>query len=71
MKGKQQHTTLEREVAAGEKEVVKAKEKLARLRRRLPPLEAEDYNLLGPGGEKVALSSVRGERRDVRPRFKY
>ena len=65
MKGKQQHATLEREIAAGEREVVKAKEKVARLRRRLPPLEIEDYDLLGPGGEKVALSAVLGDKEDL------
>jgi predicted dithiol-disulfide oxidoreductase (DUF899 family) len=54
-----------REISKVEKEAVKAKEKLARLRRRLPAQEIEDYTLTEAGGKPVALSSVFGEKEDL------
>lgn len=44
---------------------MKAKEKLAKLRRRLPGLEVEGYALLDAVGEKVALSSFFGEKDEL------
>lgn len=64
MRGKQD-ATLERRIAAAEKEVVKAKATVARLRRRRPRLDIEDYDLHGPGGEKVPLSSLFGDKDDL------
>lgn len=60
-----ERVNLEREIPKVEKEAVKAKEKLAKLRRRLPALEVEDYSLVGAGGEKVTLSSVFGEKDEL------
>jgi len=56
---------LERELSKAEKEVRRAKERLAKLQRRLPPLEMADYALAGPGGEKVTLSSLFGKHDDL------
>lgn len=56
---------LDHEISKAEKEAMKAKEKLAKLRRRLPDLEVEDYTLLDAAGEKVALSSLFGEKDEL------
>lgn len=60
-----ERVNLEREISKVEKEAVKAKEKLAKLRRRLPAQEIEDYTLTEAGGKTVALSSVFGEKDDL------
>lgn len=49
---------LDGEISKTEKEIMKARQKLARLCRRLPGLQVEDYTLTDPGGEKVSLSSL-------------
>jgi predicted dithiol-disulfide oxidoreductase (DUF899 family) len=56
---------LEHEISKAGKEVIKAKEKLAKLRRRLPGLEVEDYTLLEARGNKVTLSSFFGEKDEL------
>ena len=56
---------VDHEISKAEKEAMEAKEKLAKLRRRLPGLEVEDYTLLDAAGEKVALSSLFGEKDEL------
>lgn len=56
---------VEREISKVQKDIMRGKERLARLRRRLPAVEVEDYTLTEAGGEKVPLSSAFGEKEDL------
>lgn len=56
---------LERELSEAEENLVKAKEKLAELRRQLPRQEVKDYALKGWDGKEATLSSFFGEKKDL------
>jgi predicted dithiol-disulfide oxidoreductase (DUF899 family) len=56
---------LKRELAEAEEELVKAKERLAELRRQLPKEEVTDYALKGWDGADARLSSFFGDKKDL------
>lgn len=53
------------EIRALEEKIVKEKERLAELRRSLPPRTIADYELLGQGGRSVRLSDLFGDKSDL------
>lgn len=56
---------FERELAQAEEELVKAKERLAELRRQSPKEEVQDYALKGWDGKDAPLSSFFGNKKDL------
>jgi predicted dithiol-disulfide oxidoreductase (DUF899 family) len=56
---------LERELAEAEEDLVKAKERLAELRRQSPKEEVQDYALKGWDGKDARLSSFFGDKKDL------
>ena len=56
---------LNRELMEAEEELVKAKERLAGLRRQLPKEEVKDYALKGADGADARLSSFFGDKKDL------
>lgn len=48
----------DKEIERLEKQLLKDKQKLAKLRRQVEPLEVEDYEFLTSGGKKVKLSQM-------------
>lgn len=58
-------TDLKRELAEAEEEIVKAKERLALLRRQLPKEEVKDYALKGWDGREAKLASFFGDKKDL------
>lgn len=58
-------TSVDRELSRAERELARAKARVAGLRRRFPRIEVQDYELAGPGGRRVKLSSLFGRHRDL------
>jgi predicted dithiol-disulfide oxidoreductase (DUF899 family) len=58
-------TSIDEEIAALEKEVVSAKEKLTEARRRKPHQEVSDYDLVTSDGVPVKLSELFGDKEDL------
>lgn len=56
---------LERAVARAERVLIKARERMAKFRRRLPHVPVEDYSLAGPGRKRTRLSDAFGKHRDL------
>ncbi|MGH8003573.1 MAG: DUF899 family protein [Limisphaerales bacterium] len=56
---------LERELVEAEEEFLKAKERLAGLRRQLPKEEVKDYALKAWDGGEARLSSFFGDKKDL------
>ncbi len=56
---------LKQELAEAEEQLVKAKEKLAGLRRQLSRQEVKDYSFKGWDGREAALSSFFGDKPDL------
>jgi len=56
---------LQAELEKAEENLVKAKERLAELRRRQPRQEVTDYTFKGWDGSQVTLSSLFGDKKDL------
>ncbi|MBK7090546.1 MAG: DUF899 family protein [bacterium] len=55
----------EREIEQLEKQILKDKQKLAKMRRIMEPLEVEDFTFQTGGGKKVKLSQMFGKRDEL------
>ncbi len=56
---------LEREIATTEEKLMRVKEQLAELRRRLSSTEVKNYSFKGPDGQEAKLSSFFGRKEDL------
>lgn len=56
---------LERELYEKQQEIFKQRQRLAELKQAQPPAAVEDHELAGPGGRKVRLSELFGDKDDL------
>jgi predicted dithiol-disulfide oxidoreductase (DUF899 family) len=58
-------TNLQKQLEKASRELRKTRQKINSLRRKLPPMEVEDYTLKKPDGKPVTLSALFGKKDEL------